>query len=75
MKSLTTAVSFIIETQKRVSTPQEYLDRVVYIAMHIVSIFSTIHNSNKNAREIISQKSSRAIFFLFVLERVSTLEE
>ena len=68
-------VSFITETQKRVSTPEEYLDRVVYIAMYIVSISSTIHNSNGNAREIISQKSSRAICIIFVLERVSTPEE
>ena len=43
--------------------------------MHIVSISSTIHNSNGNAREIISQKSSRALCIIYVLERVSTPEE
>ena len=43
--------------------------------MNIVSISSTIHNSNGNAREIISQKSSRALCIIYVLERVSTPEE
>ena len=43
--------------------------------MHIVSISSTIHNSNGNAREMISHKSSRALCIIYVLERVSTPEE
>ena len=64
----------IIFVLERVSTPEEYPDRVVYIAMNIVTIFSTIRNSNGNAREIISQKSCRALCIIYVLERVSTPE-